>query len=757
MRLTYRYNEIAHLLGQSASSSEEIHAVAYDSRAIIEGNHLLFFAFVGQFRDGHAFITDAYEKGVRHFVVKKDFQSSFPDAHFIRVEDPLQSLLAFATHHRMCFNYPVIAVTGSSGKTTVKEWLSELLSPTLNVVRSPKSYNSRLGVALSILEMHSAADVAIIEAGISEPGDMKILQEMIQPTEGIFTSFGRAHRSNFESETAHLKEKLLLFSGLESFFYAASIHADIENGIAVHPDQYTAFFEAFSTDQVVRQNASLAIAMSQKLGLSDAEILTSMQKIRPLALRLELFDGKDNSLIINDSYSLDIDSLHHALQFQMANCKDKKRIVVLGVSQENGRYSQELTDIVDSYHPSACIVLKKGESLELDVTDSCVLFKGERSVQLEKIAHTYRVHRHQTYLEIDLSAIRHNIGQYKSKLKPETMLLSMVKASSYGSDAKKMGLFLEKIGVNYFGVAYPYEGIELRKSGVKLPILVMNCESQDFESCIEYQLEPAIYSMRQLEDFIASLIHLGITNYPVHIKLETGMQRLGFEEDQIHSLIQKIHSQPEVRVKSIYSHLAESDVPNSEFTTHQIALFDRISKQLMNALPYSVLRHLSNSEGVPNYPAAQFDMVRLGIGMYGITGSASLKETLKPAIRWMSSISQVKQLTKGTSVGYNRTFIAEKDTQIAVVPVGYADGLSRALSRGNGHVFIGNHPCDIVGNVCMDMIMIDTSGVNAKEGDSVEIIGFNQPIEALAKAMNTIPYEVMTRFSPRLHRVFIEH
>ena len=734
-----------------------MHAIGYDSRAIIEGKHVLFFAFVGQFRDGHAFIADAYEKGVRHFVVSKQFESTLESAHFIRVEDPFQSLLTLAKYHRTQFEYPVIAITGSSGKTTVKEWLSELLSSTMKVVRSPKSYNSRLGVALSLLEMHQEADVAIIEAGISEPGDMKLLHEMIQPTEGIFTSFGRAHRLNFESETAHLKEKLQLFSQLESFIYASSINHSLAHGIAIHPNDYTAFFTGFSEDQILRQNASLAIEMSRKMGLSDDQIVQSMQKIKPLALRLELFDGKDNSLIINDSYSLDIDSLHHALQFQIANSKDKKRIVVLGITQENQTLTQEIGEIVQSYHPSEYILLKHGESLNLDVTNSCVLFKGERSVQLEKIAHTYRVHRHQTFLEIDLSAIRHNISQYKSKLKPATKILSMVKASSYGSDAKKMGLFLEKIGVNYFGVAYPYEGIELRQSGVTLPILVMNCEPQDFESCIEHQLEPAIYSMTQLEAFIEALIHNDLKNYPIHVKLETGMQRLGFEADQLNVLIQKIHSQPEVRVRSIYSHLAESDVPNSEFTTVQIALFDRLSQQILASLPYSVLRHLSNSEGVANYPSAQFDMIRLGIGMYGITGSKSLKEMLQPAVRWMSSISQVKHLQKGTSVGYNRTFVAEKDTQIAVIPVGYADGLSRSLSQGKGHVFVQNHSCEIIGNVCMDMIMVDVTSLHVKEGDAVEIIGFNQPIEVLAKEMNTIPYEVMTRFSPRLHRVFIEH
>lgn len=731
--------------------------MAYDSRGIIEGKHLLFFAFEGNFRNGHDFIPDAYEKGVRHFVVNYDFETELEDIHLIRVENPFLSLISLAKHHRKQFNYPVIGITGSSGKTTVKEWLSELVSTQLKVVRSPKSYNSRLGVALSLLEMHHQADVAIIEAGISEPGDMDVLKDMIQPTEGIFTSFGSAHRMNFATESEHLNEKISLFSGLNSFFYASSINHSLENGIPVNPSDYSEFFDGFSEDRILRQNASLAIAMSQKLGLSNETILGAMRKIRPLALRLELFDGKNNSLIINDSYSLDLDSLHHALQFQIANCKDKKRIVVLGISTAGSPIISAINEIVASYNPEEYILLTQGAQLTLDVTNCCVLFKGERSMQLEKLAHTYRFHRHQTYLEIDLSAIRHNIGQYKSRLKPETRILSMVKASSYGSDAKKMGLFLEKLGVNYFGVAYPWEGIELRQSGVTLPILVMNCEPQDFESCIENRLEPAIYSFNQLEAFIEALIHKDLRNYPIHVKLETGMQRLGFDEAQLNALIQKIHSQPEVRVKSIYSHLAESDVPDSDFTASQIALFDRLSTQITGTLPYSVLRHISNSEGAANYPEAQFDMIRLGIGMYGITGLKSLKESLKPAIRWYSSISQVKQLKKGSSVGYNRTFIAEEDRQIAVIPVGYADGLSRSLGQGKGHVFVGNHACEIVGNVCMDMIMVDVTSLNAKEGDSVEIIGFNQPIEALAKLMGTIPYEVMTRFSSRLHRVFIEH
>ncbi|OFZ08433.1 MAG: alanine racemase [Bacteroidetes bacterium RIFCSPHIGHO2_02_FULL_44_7] len=376
-----------------------------------------------------------------------------------------------------------------------------------------------------------------------------------------------------------------------------------------------------------------------------------------------------------------------------------------------------------------------------------------RAAKMEQLARQFKQQHHQTYLEIDLSAIRHNIKAYKAQLKDSTQILCMVKASSYGSDAKTMGKFLEGMGINCLGVAFVDEGVELRKSGVDLPIFVMNCEESSYAQCIENRLEPAFFSVQQLNAFVVELIDRSLLSYPVHIKLETGMNRLGFEESELRSLINFVKGQPEIYIRSVYSHLAESDKVPSDFTRHQIERFTLLADQLENEFPQPFLRHLLNSSGIWNYPEAQFDMVRLGIGMYGVMEDPQLE----PAIAWYSSVSQIKHVSAGESVGYNREFIAKEALRIAVVPVGYADGFRRSLSGGKGGVFIGGHWCPSVGNVCMDMIMVDIGQLDVKPGDQVEIIGQHQSMADFARRMHTIPYEVMTGFSPRVHRIFIEH
>lgn len=732
--------------------------ISYDSRKLISGESSLFFALDGSFRNGHAYIKDAYSKGVRHFVVsEKGATDGLEGAHEIVVTDTFEALQHFATFHRSRFDYPVVAITGSYGKTTVKEWLSELISPQLKVVRSPKSYNSRLGVALSLLEMTPHADVAIIEAGISEPGDMHLLADMIQPSYGIFTGLGNAHRANFRSMEAHLFEKLILFHDADLFFYPSSLHLEAENGERVNPAEMTSVLGDFSTsDPIQRLNASLAISMARKLGIPDTEIKANLQQLTPLSMRLETFEGVRNTTIINDSYNIDEDSLRYALEYQLANSNKQKRILILGFGTKNTVIPAWIKRLTDEFSLDQIIVFEPDSKIEQNLSDASILIKGNRAAQLEKLAARMKLHHHQTYLQIDLGAIRDNISFFKSKLEPSTQLLCMVKASSYGSSATKIGHFLEHLGVNYLGVAYPNEGIELRDSGVKLPILVMNCEEESFSACIQYELEPAIFSLRQLEAFVKELVLHGKSNYPIHIKLETGMNRLGFVEDELNDLLQKLQTQPEVLVRSCYSHLAESDDPNSEYTKEQIARFLNFSNALIEALPNPPIRHLLNSEGIANFSEAQFDMVRLGIGMYGISSNKATSNSLKSAISLYSAVSQVKAIKKGDSVGYGRTFRAENDMKIAVIPVGYADGFKRNLSQGKGGVYISGKYCQIVGNVCMDMIMVDVSAIEVREKDPVELIGSHQTIESLAEKMGTIPYEVMTHFSTRIHRVYLE-
>ncbi len=758
MKLNYAYNRISSLFSQTSSSDVVITNVSYDTRKINSGESSLFFALNGAFRDGHSYIKDAYSKGVRHFVVsEKGITQKFEGANEIYVSDTFVALQELAAFHRSQFDYPVIAITGSYGKTTVKEWVSELISPDLRVVRSPKSYNSRLGVALSLLEMNSHADVALIEAGISEPGDMQILANMIQPNLGIFTGIGNAHRANFKSPEAHLAEKLVLFEKTERFYFPSELNLSASTGEAVDPNSLNELLSSFSsTDQIKRLNASLAISMAQQLGISDQTIQERLGKLTSLSMRLETFAGVRNTTIINDAYNLDEDSLRYALEYQLANSIGQKRILVVGFGTSETELPEWISNLAAEFSVDETIIYQPNTGVEAILSNASVLLKGNRAAELEKLASRLKLHQHQTYLQIDLGAIRENISLYKSKLSGSTKVLCMVKAASYGSNATKIGHFLEHLGVNYLGVAYPNEGVELRENGVTLPILVMNCEEESFASCIEHDLEPAIFSLHQLESFIQELILLGETNYPIHIKLETGMNRLGFSESEINELVQKVQSQPEIFVKSVYSHLAEADVPNSDFTQEQIARFEELSDRLTLELQNSPIRHLLNTEGISNFPEAQFDMVRLGIGMYGHSSNEETVRRLKPAIKWFSAISQVREIKKGESVGYGRTFIAGNDMQIAIIPVGYADGFRRNLSQGIGGVYIDGNYCSTVGNVCMDMIMVDVTGIDVQEKYTVEIIGEHQTIEELARKMETIPYEVMTHFSPRIHRVYLE-
>lgn len=758
MKLNYAYHRISSLFSQGADSEATITHVTYDTRKIIAGESSLFFALEGSFRDGHDFLESAYEKGVRHFVVsQKGATSRFKDAHEIVVANTFEALQQFATFHRSRFSYPVVAITGSYGKTTVKEWLSELISQKMNVVRSPKSYNSRLGVALSLLEMTTESDVAIIEAGISEPDDMRHLMDMIQPDLGIFTGLGKAHRSNFPSREAHLKEKISLLEDTEVFFYPSEISLKLENGVVVDPSAHNSLLDGLNTaDKHIRLNALLAIRMAQRLGLSNEEIVERLPKLTPLSMRLETFEGIRNTTIINDAYNLDEDSLRYALDYQLGHAKEQKRILIVGFGDKKHSLPAWVSTLAREFSIDRVMLYEPNSSVASEISNASVLIKGTRSAGMEKLAGQLKLHTHQTYLQIDFGAIRHNIARFKSYLKPSTQVLCMVKAASYGSNAKKMGHFLEHLGVNYLGVAYPTEGIELRENGVKLPILVMNCEEEAMANCIEHDLEPAIFSMQQLESFIQELILAGKSHYPIHLKLETGMNRLGFTEADLHALIQKLQSQPEVFVKSIYSHLADADAADTDFTLMQIERFTHLSDRIIASLSSTPLRHLLNSEGIANYASAQFDMVRLGIGMYGSSSNPSVSEQLKPAISWFSAISQIKTVQAGESVGYSRTFVAEKETKIAVIPVGYADGFRRNLGQGKGGVYIGEQYCPTVGNVCMDMIMVDVTRLDVSEKDRVELIGIHQSIDDLAQKMGTIPYEVMTHFSSRLHRVFLE-
>lgn len=762
MKLNYSLQTCSRVIKATnvVSSEAIVSHVVYDSRKVLSGNGALFFALHGTNRSGETFIFDAYEKGVRWFVIdEKVAVPTLPDAIFIQVIDPLVALQKLANHHRSQFNYPVVAITGSVGKTTFKEWANHILSPDLRIVRSPKSFNSQLGVALSLLEMHADADVALIEAGISEPGEMARLEKMIHPTIGVFTAFGNAHRTNFTSPDQQLEEKLLLFRHSVITFVASSIpltNQQLASVAGIQPPPHTA--DQPWLTKGYEPMLGLLKALSAELDITEEQFESRLKTLPQLALRMETFAGINGNTIINDTYNLDTDALREALYYQQRLAVHRKRAVVIGLSESTQDLKESLQTLIKEFNVDVVYFLKADETIPWnELKDTVVLVKGSRAIQFEKEVSKGRELKHRTVVEIDLSAIRHNVRYFRKNLRSTTKILCMVKASSYGSGAERVASFLQQEGVDYFGVAFADEGVALRKVGITQPIIVMNADIEHATTIIENRLEPAIYSFQQLDAFVTALIHLGESNYPIHLKFDTGMHRLGFAPEEKERLLATVSAQPEIRVTGIYSHLADADnLTNTQFTEQQIATFDMLKTYVETQLEYPFIAHLLNSEGALHFPDAQYDMIRLGIVLYGYTGDAKVEPELMPGIAWKSAVSQVKTIQAGDVVGYGCSFEAPSEMQIAVVPVGYADGFRRSLSNGKGCVYIHGKRCEVLGRVCMDMIMVNVTGLEVAENDEVEIIGKHQTMHDFAASMETIPYEVMTGLSQRMHRVYVE-
>ena len=737
-----------------------IESVSYDTRKIQNPEQSVFFALEGQFRDGHDFISAAYLLGVRCFVISKkvDFKV-FPDAQFLLVENSLIALQKLAASHRSQFSYPVVGITGSVGKTIVKEWIYHCISEQMTVVRSPKSYNSQLGVALSLLEMNESHQIALIEAGISQPNEMQMLQLMIQPTIGIFTSLGSAHEQNFSSKEQQLSEKMLLFNSCKNILVEEHIPLKDSKAIFVKTDDYNSFL-AFSPfqDKASLQNLAMVLALIKELGIDLHTIESKIKTLPRLALRMETFEGINQNTIINDTYNADLDALTQSLEYQLSLAGGKNRSVIIGVDGLSENQIEAIKQKIESFHLYQCFFIRENEIPPTEqLQNQVILIKGTRAAAIQRIAGLFRLKRHKTRIEINLTAVKKNLSFWRSQLNEKTKLLVMVKASSYGSGAEKMAEFLEKDGIDYLGVAYVDEGIELRKYGIKLPILVMNVSDDSFDDLIRYNLEPTLFNFEMMDLFVQNLIEQGKENYPVHLKFDTGMRRLGFETHDVAKVLEFIQAQPEIKVQSIYSHLAESDnLESTIFTQQQISIFKKICTPFENQLPYHFMKHLLNSEGITRFPEAQFDMVRIGIGLYGISVNPAIKQQLSPAISWKSIVSQIKTVKAGESVGYSRSYIAPTDRQIAIIPVGYADGFRRNLSQGKGGMIVNGNYCSVLGNVCMDMTMLDISGLDVKQGDEVEIIGSHQSIENLAQKTGTISYEILTSLSRRVERIYIE-
>ncbi|MBP7838098.1 MAG: bifunctional UDP-N-acetylmuramoyl-tripeptide:D-alanyl-D-alanine ligase/alanine racemase [Bacteroidales bacterium] len=806
-------------------SGLSVNEILVDSRSLFRGEGTAFFAISTRRNDGHRFIGELYEKGVRCFIISNpEFDiKPFPKAVFVLVKSSLQALQEIAAAHREKFNIPVIGITGSNGKTVIKEWLYQLLSTDKRVIRSPKSYNSQIGVPLSVWQLEPEYELAIFEAGISEPMEMQRLQQIIKPTIGIFTNIGEAHSANFIDKRQKITEKLSLFKEAETLIYCTDhkelhevvITSDLFKNIkfltwgwegsndlqitdvkicdkgktkidAVFRNKNISIIIPF-IDNASVENATHCWATLLLLEVDQDVIAEKMLSLTPIAMRLELIEGINDCTIINDSYNSDLLSLGIALDFlnQHTNHKDKTVILsdmlqsgqsefflyrkiaemlkqkqikrLIGIGPTISRQSEQF-EMQSEFFLSTDDFLKTFSSIFFH--DEGILLKGARVFEFEKIGQALQQKAHETVLEINLNALIHNLNYYRSLIKPTTKIMAMVKAGSYGLGSFEVANALQFHKVDFMAVAYADEGVELRKFGITLPIMVMNPDEESMDSIISYNLEPEIYSIRIL-NILESAIRRNIISkskpVKIHIKLDTGMHRLGFCEEDVAELIKRIVANKRLYVQSIFTHLASTDMPeHSDFTRHQIKLFENKSDSIINSIGYPVLRHVLNTAGITTFPDAQFEMVRLGIGLYGISPFEREQAYLENVVVLRSIISQIKFVHKGETVGYNRVGVAKEDMVVAVVPVGYADGLSRRLSNGRGQLMVKHTLVPIVGNVCMDMCMIDVTGLDVKEGEEVIIFNSSKMLNQLAKAMDTIPYEVMSSISKRVKRVYFQ-
>jgi Alr-MurF fusion protein len=800
-----------------------IRDILIDSRKLISPDNCLFFALTSKRNDGHKYIPDLYSRGLRDFVVTKvpSDAESYPDANFIIVKNTLQALQSLARVHREKFNIPVIGITGSNGKTVIKEWLYQLLSKDKRTIRSPKSYNSQIGVPLSVWQIDTPYEIAIFEAGISEPDEMEKLEAIIKPTIGIFTNIGEAHGENFMSLQHKVGEKLNLFTHVRTLVYCLD-HPEvreviIRSGILKNIKSFTWSFKQ-EADLLIRnvkkddsqktaitgvykgkeikisipfaddasiENAIHCLSVMLVLGYDQEQLAPRFEGLQPIAMRLELKDGINHCTIINDSYNSDINSLSIAIDFLRQQANHKKKTIIISDILQSGKDEDELyggiAGIIQNKKIDRLIgigpaISRQADKFSLDkdfylsteeflqrfsfaaFSNEVILLKGARIFEFELISQALQQKTHETVLEINLNALEHNLNYYRSVLKPETKIMAMVKAFSYGIGSFEVANALQFNRIDYLAVAYADEGVELRKAGITVPIMVMNPDEESFDSIIQHNLEPEVYSLRILEK-LEKAIKKNILpkNKPVkiHIKLDSGMHRLGFMEDEIPDLVDKLHANRMVYVQSVFSHLAASEDPDEEkFTRGQMADFEKMCGHITSEAGHPVMVHILNSAGITRYPEAQYNMVRLGISLYGIASLEEEQPRLESVARLKSTISQIKNIKAGDSVGYNRAFIAKKELRLAIVPIGYADGLSRRFGNGRGHLLTGGALVPVLGNVCMDMCMLDVTGVDVSEGDEVIIFGPERPLQDLAGEMDTIPYEVLAGLSRRVKRVY---
>ncbi len=809
-----------------------------DSRQLVFPQQTIFFAIKGDRHDGHQFLSELYQKGVRQFVIEQKALTdkllsqleTFQDSQIWEVESSLKALQEVAKHHRDRFDIPVVGITGSNGKTIVKEWLGQLLSADFRIVKSPKSYNSQIGVPLSVWQMNDTHTLGIFEAGISQVHEMKALQEIIRPTIGIFTNIGSAHDEGFRSRKQKVTEKLRLFTRCRQLIYRAD-YAEIDEEIRlilkpVNPqceliswgtsEQCTIqvewdydtdqtyvvmksaierydnqLFSVPFTDEASVENIIHCLILMLTLDIPSAEIRQRVLRLRPISMRLELKEGVQNSYLIDDTYNNDLVGLTIALNFLSQQEQRSQKTVILSDLLQTGQkeaelYSQintllqekgvqKLIAIGEAFARNAQYISVEAQYFSStndflsklsvrDFHDTLVLIKGARTFQFERIVHRLQQKVHGTVLEINLDALTHNLNFYRNKVGNETRIMVMVKAFAYGSGSAEVARLLQFHRVDYLAVAYADEGVVLRQNGIELPIMVMNPSPSTFEKLIEHQLEPELYSHKILDEWLGFLASSALTAeetvaetqpVPVHLKLDTGMHRLGFTDADLPLLIHKLQQHPSLRVATVFSHLVGADEAlHNDFTRLQYERFMTGSAQLEAALGYCPFRHILNSAGIVRFPEYKLDMVRLGIGLYGVEVNRQEQRALQQIGTFKTVVSQVKHLPAGETIGYSRKGILDKASTIATIAIGYADGYDRRFGKGVGKVLINGALCPVVGNVCMDMTMVDATGITVQEGDEVIIFGNDLPITRLADQIDTIPYEVLTGISERVKRVF---
>lgn len=791
------------------SSDGPVKKLLTDSRKAFPSPGAVFFAIAGKHHDGHQYIPTLYRSGLRWFVVENEFGVQagidLPEASILSVASCVDALQRMARERRLGFSNPVIGIAGSNGKTIIKEWLYQLLSPGFSIAKNPGSYNSQIGVPLSVWNLEEHHDLGIFEAGISRPGEMEKLERIIQPDIGIFTNIGPAHDEGFTGQEQKIREKLTLFRNSKTILYCRDhepIHRELrekENTlswgfssaahilVARENENFQVRFGNIRfelllpfSDPASQENCFHCVALMLHLGLSPETIRDRITTLRSVPMRLELKEGINRSQVIDDTYNNDLGGLQISLDFLRNQSQKNKKRIILSDILESGLPEEELVKKIAALVSSARLhhftgvgkILSKHkhhfplpadfyESTEefLDafraeaIENEIILIKGARTFQFERIVHQLQRKVHGTVMEIDLGAVAHNLNFFRARLHPETRLMVMVKAFAYGSGSTEIANLLQYHKVDYLGVAYADEGIELRKNNITLPILVMNPSEESFKSLIDYSLEPEVYSFKLLHQLIHFLNGKPCT---IHIKLDTGMHRLGFIPSEIPELSGLLRKHTNLEIASVFSHLAGADEPaHDAFSRQQADLFRYMADELCKALPGKPLRHILNSPGILRLPELQFDMVRLGIGLYGIDPTVNPEGGLKPVATLRTIISQVRQIPEGDSIGYGRKGKAEKPLTLATIAIGYADGYSRAFSRGVGFVLVHGRPAPVVGNVCMDMTMVDITGIPAREGDEVIVFGNDLPIQVLASRIQTIPYEILTNTSERVKRVFV--